>query len=138
MSRGLCGFIKFWRWSIKFWRGLAWIVVGANLGAGLKYHGARSKIFELLKKSTSSRPKVFCKKGVFRYFSKFTTKHLCQGLFFNKVAVLNPATLLKKRLWRRCFLMMRFAKFLKKYFLTEHLRRLFLEINSTGMRICLN
>ena len=34
----------------------------------------------------SSRPEVFCKKGVLRNFAKFTGKHLCQILFFNKVA----------------------------------------------------
>ena len=34
----------------------------------------------------SSRPDVFCEKGVLRNFAKFTGKHLCQGLFFNKVA----------------------------------------------------
>ena len=34
----------------------------------------------------SSRPEVFCKKGVLRNFTKFTGKHLCQSLFFNKVA----------------------------------------------------
>ena len=34
----------------------------------------------------SSRPLVFCKKGVLRNFTKFTGKHLCQSLFFNKVA----------------------------------------------------
>ena len=34
----------------------------------------------------SSRPEVFCKKGVFRNFTKFTAKHLRQGLFFDKVA----------------------------------------------------
>ena len=34
----------------------------------------------------SSRPEVFCKKGVLRNFAKFTGKHLCQSLFFNKVA----------------------------------------------------
>ena len=33
-----------------------------------------------------SRPEVFCKKGVLRNFTKFTGKHLCQSLFFNKVA----------------------------------------------------
>ena len=33
----------------------------------------------------SSRPEVFCKKGVVRNFAKFTGKHLCQSLFFNKV-----------------------------------------------------
>ena len=34
----------------------------------------------------SSRPEVFCKKGVLRNFTKVTGKHLCQSLFFNKVA----------------------------------------------------
>ena len=34
----------------------------------------------------SSRPGVFCEKGVLRNFAKFTGKHLCQRLFFNKVA----------------------------------------------------
>ena len=49
------------------------------------------------------RPDVFLKKvKVFleislRNFAKFTGKHLCQSLFFNKVAG-RPATLLKKRL----------------------------------------
>ena len=38
------------------------------------------------------------KKGVLRDFAKFTGKHLCQGLFFNKIAGHRPATLLKKRL----------------------------------------
>ena len=68
----------------------------------------------------SSRPDVFCKKGVLRSFSKFTGKHLCQSLFFNKVAGLRTATLLKKRLWHRCF-PVNFAKFLRTPFLTEHL-----------------
>ena len=30
------------------------------------------------------RPEVSCKKGAFRNFPKFTGKHLCQSLFFNK------------------------------------------------------
>ena len=50
------------------------------------------------KKVRSSRPDVLCKKGVLRNFAKFTGKHLCQRLFFNKVAGLRPATLLKKNL----------------------------------------
>ena len=33
----------------------------------------------------SSRPEVFCKKRVLRYFIKFTGKYLCQSLFFTKV-----------------------------------------------------
>ena len=32
----------------------------------------------------SSHPGVFCRKGVLRNFAKFTGKHLCQSLFFNK------------------------------------------------------
>ena len=31
----------------------------------------------------SSRPEVFCEKGVLRNFAKFTGKHLCQSLFYN-------------------------------------------------------
>ena len=30
----------------------------------------------------SSRPEVFCKKGVIRNFAKFTGKQMCQSLFF--------------------------------------------------------
>ena len=39
-------------------------------------------------------------------FAKFTGNHLCQSLFFTKVAALS-----KKRLWHRCF-PVNFAKFL--------------------------
>ena len=39
----------------------------------------------------SSRPEVFCKKDVLRNYAKFTGKHLCQSLFYNKVASLRPA-----------------------------------------------
>ena len=68
----------------------------------------------------SSRPEVFCKKGGLRNFAKFTGKHLYKSRLFNKVAGLRPATLLKKRLWHRCF-PLNFAKFLRTPFLTEHL-----------------
>ena len=44
----------------------------------------------------SNRPEVFCKKGVLRNFAKFTGKHQCQSLFFNKVAGLRPEVLLKR------------------------------------------
>ena len=46
----------------------------------------------------SSHPELFCKKGVLRNFAKFTGKHLCQSLFFDK-----RVSLLKKRLWHRVF-----------------------------------
>ena len=53
-------------------------------------------------------------RGVLRNFAVFTVKHLCQNLFFNKVASLRP--LLKKRLWYRCFS----VSFAKPFF-TKHL-----------------
>ena len=83
-------------------------------------------LFILLIKNRSSRPKAFCKKVVLRNFAKFTGNQLCQNLFFSKVAGLKPATLLKKRLWHRCFTV-NFAKFLRTFFLIEHLRWLLLK-----------
>ena len=77
-------------------------------------------IFILIIWFTSSRPEVYCKKGVLRNFEKFTGKQLRQNLF-NKVAGLRPATLLKKRLWHRRF-PVNFAEFLRTSFLREHLR----------------
>ena len=77
----------------------------------------------------SNLPEVLCKKGVLRNFIKFRGKHLCQSLLFNKVADLRPATLLKKKLWHRCF-PVNFVNFLRIPFLTEHLRWLILCIAS--------
>ena len=51
-----------------------------------------------------------------RCSAKFTGKHLCQSLFFNKVAGLRPATSLKKRLWYTRF-PVNIAKLLRKLFL---------------------
>ena len=52
-----------------------------------------------------SHLEVIYKKGVPKNLAKFAGKHLCQGLFLNKVAGLRryEKTLLKKRLWHRCF-----------------------------------
>ena len=61
------------------------------------------------------------KKGVLKNFTKFTGKHLCQSLLFNKVGGLTPVTLFKKRLWHRCFLV-NFMKFLRTPSFTKHLR----------------
>ena len=74
-----------------------------------------SKIIVEIQKQPSE---VFCKKGVLKNFVKFTGKHLCQSLFSNKVAGLKPATLLKKRLWHRCF-PVNFATFLRTLFLQD-------------------
>ena len=54
----------------------------------------------------------FLKKVVIENFTKFIGKHLCQSLFFNEVAGLSPATLLKQRRWHRCF-PVNFVKFLR-------------------------
>ena len=63
---------------------------------------------------------MFCEKGVYGNFAKFTGKHLSQSLFFNVVAGLRSVTLLKRRLWHRYF-PVNFAKFLRTNFLIEHL-----------------
>ena len=64
----------------------------------------------------SSHQRCSIKKSVLRNLTKFTGKHLCQRIFFNKIAGLRPLTLLKKRLWHRCF-PVNFAKFLRTPFL---------------------
>ena len=61
-------------------------------------------------------------KSVLKNVSKFTGKHLCQSLVFNKVA-----GLLKKRLWHRYFAV-NFVKFSRISFYKEYLRWLLVQI----------
>ena len=77
--------------------------------------------------SRSSREKVFCEKGVLRNLTIIHRKTPVQKSLFNKVPGLRPATLLKRRLWHKCFLV-NFVKSLRTLFYTEHLRWLFLRI----------
>ena len=49
-------------------------------------------------------PEVYSKKGTLKSFTKFTGKHLHWSFFFKKVAGLSSATVLKRRLRRRCVL----------------------------------
>ena len=49
----------------------------------------------------SSHLRCSVRKGVLRNFAKFIGKHLCQSLFFNKVAALTPATFSYKILFYR-------------------------------------
>ena len=65
--------------------------------------------------------------GVMRNFLKFTRKHLCWSLFFNKVRRCRSATSLKMRLQRRYF-PVNLAKFLRKPFLQNTTARLLLII----------
>ena len=60
----------------------------------------------------NSLRRCFVKRGVHKNFAKFTGQHLCWSFFFNKVTGLRSATLLKKRLWHRCF-SVDIAKFLR-------------------------
>ena len=50
---------------------------------------------------TKTATEGFYKKRCSEKFRKFTGKHLCQGVLFNKVASLRDATLLKQRLCHR-------------------------------------
>ena len=59
------------------------------------------------------------KKGFLSSSTKFTGKHLYQGVFFNKIAGLS-LQLYEKRDSDTCF-PVNFAKFLRTPFLTEHL-----------------
>ena len=85
-------------------------------------------------KHRGSRQEVFCKKRVLINFAKVTGKHLCQSLLFDKVAILRPATLLKKRLWHRCF-PVNFLKFLWIPFFIERLWWLLLKAIATLLSI---
>ena len=67
----------------------------------------------------SIRSEVFYKIGIPNNLAKFIGEHLCQSLFFNKVANWRmPSTLFKNWLRHRCFL----ANFAKFYFFTECLQ----------------
>ena len=61
------------------------------------------------------------KKGVLKNFEKFTRKHLCQSVLFNRVADLRPATLLKRAQMAQMFLC-EFCKIFKNTYFTEHYR----------------
>ena len=52
----------------------------------------------------SSHPEVFCKKGVLRNFEKFTGKHLCQRLFFDKAGGLKLSKICYQRKMKSTFL----------------------------------
>ena len=80
----------------------------------------------------SSHQRCSIKNGVLNNFTKSTGKHLCQSLFFNKVAGLRSqvATLLKKRLWHRCF-PANFAKFFRTLFIQNIFGRLLLNLQTS-------
>ena len=98
--------------------------------------------FFLYKKSTkinllyrSSHQRCSLKKVFLKNFIKFTGKHLCWSLFFNKVSGLRPSTLLKKRLQQRCF-PVNFLKFLRTPFLQKTSQRLLLFVIHLTVSFC--
>ena len=50
----------------------------------------------MLENMKKQPPEVFYKNGVLKNFANLTRKHMYQSPFFNKLAGLKPATLLKK------------------------------------------
>ena len=86
-----------------------------------------------LRRFISQKQEVLREKDVLRNFVKFTEKHLCQSLFYNKCAGLRPATLLKKRLYCMCF-SVDFAKFLR----TTHRISLCYLLLTSKVRDCLH
>ena len=68
----------------------------------------------------SSDQRCSVKKGVLKYFTNFTGKHLCWSLFQN-------CNFIEKRLWHRCF-PMKFAKFLRTPTLKNICERLVLKM----------
>ena len=66
----------------------------------------------LLMKVRSRHQRCSARIGVLINYTKFAWKHLRQSLFFNKVAGLRSATLLKKRLLHRWF-PVSFVKFIR-------------------------
>ena len=79
---------------------------------------------QIKNKIQKQAPEMFRKEGVPRNFAKFKGKLLYQSLFSNKVAA---ATLLKKKLWHRCF-PVNFPTFLTTPFLQNISGRLLLKI----------
>ena len=64
-----------------------------------------SKIAYFFSMSSFPPSEVFNKKAILKNFSIFTRKHLCCSLFLIKLQAFRAATLLKKILQHRLFLM---------------------------------
>ena len=68
-----------------------------------------------------SHQRCSIKKDVLKNFVKFTEKHLCKSLFFNKAGGLRPAIVIKKRTLMQVFFC-EFCEIFKNTFFIEHLR----------------
>ena len=89
--------------------------------------------------NAKAAPEVFCKKGVLKNFTNFTEKHLCQSLFFNKVAGLMPAIFFIKKEALAQVSSCECCEISKNIFSTEHVWvRLFLKIHINRSRFMLH
>ena len=82
--------------------------------------------FVNVRKDRSSRSQIVFKIGVLKNLRNFTGKDLCWESLFNKVAYLMACNFTEKRLQHRYF-PVKFRKFLRIPFFTEHLWWLLLE-----------
>ena len=112
-----------WLWTIKCRLGIYLLGSAVTKFKGILGYSTLEMING--KNFQKQPPEVLCKKDVLRNFGKFTGKHLCLRLFFNKVAGRRPATLFKKSLWDR-FFACEFSEISKNTLYTEHLGRLLL------------
>ena len=86
---------------------------------------SRWNIIPIYTEAATGKKTCSVRKRVLTNFGKFTGIGLCESLFLNKVTGLRSATLLKKRLWHRCFPEC-FSKFLITPFLQNTSGRLLL------------
>ena len=88
----------------------------------------RMSLLDIVKK-TVQKPSFadVLQKGILK-ISQYTQENTCAKVSFRPRA--RPATLLKKRLWCRCF-RVNFEKFLRTTFFTEHLLLPVLQTNPT-------
>ena len=100
-------------WEFSVTKLICYKDVFVNSFCSSTFRSANSLVVEPFLESSLRRCSL--RKSVLRNFTKFTGKQLCQSLFFNKVAGLRFATLLKKRLWHIS------GEISKNIFFTEHL-----------------
>ena len=81
--------------------------------------------YGLISNNQKKPPKVFYIKKVFLRNSQNSQENICARVFFKKVKGVRPGTLLKNKLWHRCF-PVNFAKFLRAPVLQNTYGRLLL------------
>ena len=87
-------------------------------------HSRNFSYFEILNYTFKKQPSdCSIKKGVLKNFTKFTRKHLCQSLYFDKVACCRTqaCNVIKKQTPTQAF-SGEFCEIFKSTFFTEHFR----------------